>query len=143
MCYFVPYIELAVTHTSVLTILAITVERYYAICLPLQVGSIFLMRLQYSAKKWGLGCVKMTSRKTELEHKVTQPRASFSLLSVLKFSSPQASIVWTKTKACLTCLVAWLFAFGLTAPIISITTFTPDPDTPACLTSVSRVDNYK
>ena len=37
MCYFVPYIELAVTHTSVLTILAITVERYYAICLPLQV----------------------------------------------------------------------------------------------------------
>ena len=37
MCYFVPYIELVVTHTSVLTILAITVERYYAICLPLQV----------------------------------------------------------------------------------------------------------
>ena len=41
MCYFIPYIELAVTHTSVLTILAITVERYYAICLPLQVGTVF------------------------------------------------------------------------------------------------------
>lgn len=85
MCYFIPYIELAVTHTSVLTILAITVERYYAICLPLQ-----------------------------------------------------ASIVWTKTKACLTCLVSWLFAFGLTAPIISITTFTPGPPVPACLTSVDN-----
>ena len=41
MCYFVPYIELVVTHTSVLTILAITVERYYAICLPLQVKKTF------------------------------------------------------------------------------------------------------
>ena len=37
MCYLVPFIELSVSHTSVLTILAITVERYYAICLPLQV----------------------------------------------------------------------------------------------------------
>ncbi len=37
MCYFVPFVELSVSHTSVLTILAITVERYYAICLPLQV----------------------------------------------------------------------------------------------------------
>ena len=43
MCYFVPYIELAVTHTSVLTILAITVERYYAICLPLQVKNTLNM----------------------------------------------------------------------------------------------------
>ena len=42
MCYFLPYIELVVTHTSVLTILAITVERYYAICLPLQVKNILL-----------------------------------------------------------------------------------------------------
>ena len=50
----------------------------------------------------------------------------------------QASIVWTKTKACATCLVSWLFAFGLTAPIISITTFTPDPDTPVCITSVNN-----
>ena len=50
----------------------------------------------------------------------------------------QASIVWTKTKACLTCLVSWLFAFGLTAPIISITTFTPGPPVPACLTSVDN-----
>ena len=39
MCYLVPFIELSVSHTSVLTILAITVERYYAICLPLQVRS--------------------------------------------------------------------------------------------------------
>ena len=53
-------------------------------------------------------------------------------------SPPQASIVWTKTKACLTCLVSWLFAFGLTAPVISITTFTPDPEMPACLTSVDN-----
>ena len=37
MCLLVPFIELTVSHTSVLTILAITVERYYAICLPLQV----------------------------------------------------------------------------------------------------------
>lgn len=39
MCYLVPFIELSVSHASVLTILAITVERYYAICLPLQVCS--------------------------------------------------------------------------------------------------------
>ena len=38
MCYLVPFIELSVSHASVLTILAITVERYYAICLPLQVS---------------------------------------------------------------------------------------------------------
>ena len=38
MCYVVSFVELSVSHTSVLTILAITVERYYAICLPLQAG---------------------------------------------------------------------------------------------------------
>ena len=55
------------------------------------------------------------------------------------FSLHQASIVWNKTKACKTCLMSWLFAFGLTAPIISITTFTPDPDTPVCITSVRDI----
>ena len=47
MCYLVPLIELSVSHTSVLTILAITVERYYAICLPLQVR--FIMHTTYIA----------------------------------------------------------------------------------------------
>ena len=55
MCYFVPYIELAVTHTSVLTILAITVERYYAICLPLQVKNYTQYDL-YGAARIALLC---------------------------------------------------------------------------------------
>ena len=41
MCYLVPFVELSVSHASVLTILAITVERYYAICLPLQAGAVW------------------------------------------------------------------------------------------------------
>lgn len=41
MCYLVTFMELYVSHASVLTILAITVERYYAICLPLQAGSVW------------------------------------------------------------------------------------------------------
>ena len=41
MCYMVPFVELSVSHASVLTILAITVERYYAICLPLQAGAVW------------------------------------------------------------------------------------------------------
>jgi len=41
MCLLVPFIELTVSHTSVLTILAITVERYYAVCLPLRAGLIW------------------------------------------------------------------------------------------------------
>ena len=40
MCYLIPFIELSVSHTSILTILAITVERYYAICLPLRAGVV-------------------------------------------------------------------------------------------------------
>ena len=68
MCYTVPFVELAVSHESVLTILAITAERYYAICRPLQAGEVRL----------------------------------------------------TKTKACLTCLVTWVIAFTLTAPILAI-----------------------
>ncbi|XP_040576616.1 growth hormone secretagogue receptor type 1 [Lepeophtheirus salmonis] len=40
LCYLVPFVELAMAHTSVLIILAITGERYYAICLPLHAGSI-------------------------------------------------------------------------------------------------------
>ncbi len=97
MCYLVPFVELAVSHTSVLTILAITVERYIAICLPLQAG-----------------------------------------------------IVCTKSKACLTCLVIWLFAFGLTAPILAMIEYTIPPEEeppagsgsgsdPACFT---HVDTY-
>ncbi|TRY78556.1 hypothetical protein TCAL_11695, partial [Tigriopus californicus] len=86
MCFFVPFVELSVSHTSVLTIMAITVERYYAICLPLQAG-----------------------------------------------------VVWTKSKACMTCIIAWLFAFGLTAPVLAMIEYTPDPVSPVCLTSV---DNF-
>jgi len=41
MCYLVTFMELYVSHASILTILAITVERYYAICLPLQAGSVW------------------------------------------------------------------------------------------------------
>ncbi len=85
MCYLVPFIELSVSHASVLTILAITVERYYAICLPLQAG-----------------------------------------------------VVWTKRKACFTCIVAWIFSFGLTAPVMAMVDYNPDPDSDkaSCLTSV-------
>ncbi|PBC26870.1 Orexin receptor type [Apis cerana cerana] len=40
MCKAVPFVELTVAHASVLTILAISFERYYAICEPLRVGSV-------------------------------------------------------------------------------------------------------
>jgi len=51
MCKLVPFIELTVSHTSVLTILAITVERYYAVCLPLHAGRI------WTKGKAGLVCL--------------------------------------------------------------------------------------
>ena len=51
MCLLVPFIELTVSHTSVLTILAITVERYYAVCLPLRAGLI------WTKNKAGLVCL--------------------------------------------------------------------------------------
>ncbi len=83
MCYLVPFVELSVSHTSILTILAITVERYYAICLPLK-----------------------------------------------------ASVVCTKSKACLTCCVIWLFAFGLTSPILAMIEYTSIPgEDPGCMTN--------
>ncbi|XP_022912512.1 QRFP-like peptide receptor isoform X2 [Onthophagus taurus] len=40
MCKAVPFVELTVAHASVLTILAISFERYYAICKPLEAGYI-------------------------------------------------------------------------------------------------------
>ncbi|XP_072388543.1 growth hormone secretagogue receptor type 1 isoform X2 [Diabrotica undecimpunctata] len=40
MCKAVPFVELTVAHASVLTILAISFERYYAICKPLKAGYI-------------------------------------------------------------------------------------------------------
>lgn len=51
----------------------------------------------------------------------------------------KAGIVWTKSKACLTCLISWLFAFGFTAPILAMVTYTHDPESPVCLT---EVDNF-
>jgi len=51
MCLLVPFIELTVSHTSVLTILAITVERYYAVCLPLRAGLI------WTKNKAGMVCL--------------------------------------------------------------------------------------
>ncbi|XP_054715523.1 QRFP-like peptide receptor [Uloborus diversus] len=38
MCKAVPYVELTAAHGSILTILAISFERYYAICEPLKAG---------------------------------------------------------------------------------------------------------
>ncbi|XP_066908508.1 growth hormone secretagogue receptor type 1-like isoform X2 [Halyomorpha halys] len=40
MCKAVPFVELTVAHASVLTILAISFERYYAICQPLRAGYV-------------------------------------------------------------------------------------------------------
>ncbi|XP_045473566.1 growth hormone secretagogue receptor type 1 isoform X2 [Harmonia axyridis] len=40
MCKAVPFVELTVAHASVLTILAISFERYYAICKPLKASYI-------------------------------------------------------------------------------------------------------
>lgn len=40
LCKIIPFVELTVAHASVLTILAITFERYYAICEPLRAGYI-------------------------------------------------------------------------------------------------------
>ncbi|XP_049961773.1 orexin receptor type 2-like [Schistocerca serialis cubense] len=39
-CKAVPFVELTVAHASVLTILAISFERYYAICEPLRAGYV-------------------------------------------------------------------------------------------------------
>ena len=61
---------------------------------------------------------------------------STTLPHYLSILLPQAGIVWTKTKACLTCLVSWLIAFTFTAPIFSITQYTFDPEKPACMTEV-------
>ena len=84
MCYLTPFVELSVSHTSILTILAITCERYYAICLPLQ-----------------------------------------------------ANLVCTKSKACITCLVVWICAFGLTAPILTMIEYqTAVGSDPSCFTQV-------
>jgi len=86
LCFSVPYVELSVSHTSVLTILAITVERYYAICLP--------------------------------------------------FKSKAEPC--TESRAVFTCLIAWLLAFGLTAPILAMTEYQSDSGSgdSACATKV-------
>ncbi|KAL5282401.1 hypothetical protein ACFFRR_005515 [Megaselia abdita] len=40
LCKIIPFVELTVAHASVLTILAISFERYYAICEPLKAGYV-------------------------------------------------------------------------------------------------------
>ncbi|XP_074640170.1 growth hormone secretagogue receptor type 1-like [Tubulanus polymorphus] len=44
MCKLLPFLENAVTHASVLTILAISMERYYAICHPLRAPALWTNR---------------------------------------------------------------------------------------------------
>ena len=58
----VPFVELTVAHASVLTILAISFERYYVITRPLRAGyTCTRMRALFSILAiWVLGCI--TSR---------------------------------------------------------------------------------
>ena len=126
MCYVVPFVELAVSHTSVLTILAITVERYYAICLPLQVRAAHTFHYDYNF----------------FPH--CAAAAAIKLMSL--FPCPlfflKAGIVCTKTKATLTCVISWAFGFLVTLPILIWTDFTPgvEEDQPdVCITDASTV----
>lgn len=41
VCHMIPFMELVVAHVSVLTMLSISAERYYAICVPLRVGYLW------------------------------------------------------------------------------------------------------
>ena len=94
-------------------------------------------------ERQALGPPRADGRNSRNLGHILSPNLALIFSALVKSLFFQASIVWTKTKACATCLVSWLFAFGLTAPVISITTFTADPDTPACLTNVSRGDINK
>jgi len=103
MCLLVPYIELTVSHTSVLTILAITVERYYAVCLPLRAGLI------WTKKKAGIVCLVSWF----LSMTLTSP-----ILFVAKYSAENPDNPtcltdvdprWTKVFfLCIICLFFWL-----------------------------------
>ncbi|XP_065084598.1 growth hormone secretagogue receptor type 1 [Ochlerotatus camptorhynchus] len=95
MCKAVPFVELTVAHASVLTILAISFERYYAICEPLKAGYVCTKAraLIICLAAWTVAAILTSPILLFAEYSVEQyPDGSRAAVCLTK-----ASNVWTMT----------------------------------------------
>ncbi|TMW43900.1 hypothetical protein DOY81_011020, partial [Sarcophaga bullata] len=88
MCKAVPFVELTVAHASVLTILAISFERYYAICEPLKAGYVCTKTraILICSLAWGIAALF-----TSLECRHSVYSVIVSILSLSRASKRQSA----------------------------------------------------
>lgn len=85
----VTFVELIAPHASVLTILAISFERYYAICQPLRAGYVCTKSRAMAISLFTWLCAGLLTRYA-IEFVRTTPRGNTSLLGESKMVSRNA-----------------------------------------------------
>nr|AWT50629.1 neuropeptide receptor [Diaphorina citri] len=118
MCKAVPFVELTVAHASVLTILAISFERYYAICEPLKAGYVCTKTraIVICLLAWGFAALFTSPITWITEYKHTQ----YFDNSIVPVCLTQAEKIWPATYFVLIILVFFILPLILLIVLYAI-----------------------
>lgn len=128
MCFLVPFLENVVVHASILTILAITFERYYAICRPLEAQYTCTTKrtVKTLAVVWAIAIASTLPFPFIAKHE----DATYLNIAQVKVCSTSIETLWQKVYVITVFIVYFIIPFFMLAIMYSIICRTLVSDNP-------------